>query len=206
MAPIRSASDEVEKAPAHRDVVSVPPERANVPDFCADRRGLIPPLPWPTFSPPSSDDYGTQQDDRVARPFIQSQQKGCGLLGFPPLPGATVPRIVAGMAEQWIAAAAAREVVGTVLGFNGATRALCLRAHSGLVDSKAKLLEFGDRRASDAPIPAAFWRAKGETALKQNWATGDFSTWLDRTTECRAFGASFALGGDLLPVLSSVRS
>lgn len=31
---------------------SLPPERANVADFYAARRGLIPPLPWPTFSPP----------------------------------------------------------------------------------------------------------------------------------------------------------
>ncbi len=30
---------------------SLPPEWANVADFSADRRGIIPPLPWPTFSP-----------------------------------------------------------------------------------------------------------------------------------------------------------
>ncbi len=29
---------------------SLPPERANLADFYAARRGLIPPLPWPTFS------------------------------------------------------------------------------------------------------------------------------------------------------------
>ena len=33
---------------------SLLPERANVADFYAARRGLIPPLPWPTFSPPFS--------------------------------------------------------------------------------------------------------------------------------------------------------
>jgi hypothetical protein len=30
---------------------SLPPGRANVADFYAARRGIIPPLPWPTFSP-----------------------------------------------------------------------------------------------------------------------------------------------------------
>jgi hypothetical protein len=34
---------------------SLSPERVKVDDYCAARSGLIPPLPWPTFSPPFSD-------------------------------------------------------------------------------------------------------------------------------------------------------
>ena len=33
---------------------SLSPERVKVDDYCAARSGLIPPLPWPTFSPPFS--------------------------------------------------------------------------------------------------------------------------------------------------------
>ena len=34
---------------------SLSPERVKVDDFYAARSGLIPPLPWSTFSPPFSD-------------------------------------------------------------------------------------------------------------------------------------------------------
>ena len=119
-----------------------------------------------------------------------------------PLPSLPVPRHSLRMAEQWIAAATALDIIEAASGFGGATRALCLRAHNGLIKSKAQLLVMGDRRATAELVPPSFWWAKGEAALKQNWATGDFSTWIDHRIEYRAFGVTFALGGilDMLPV------
>jgi hypothetical protein len=40
-------------------------------------------------------------------------------------------------------------------------------------------------------VPAEFWWAEGEGALKQNWRTGDFDTWIDQEVHLRAFGVKF---------------
>ena len=42
-------------------------------DFYAARRGLIPPLPWPTFSPPFSEGLSAGADDYLPKPFHLSE-------------------------------------------------------------------------------------------------------------------------------------
>ena len=108
------------------------------------------------------------------------------------------------MAEQWIDAATARGLIASApdpYREHIAALALCRRAHSGILAARATLLTMGDRRAKDATIPAAFWWAEGEAALDQDWATGDFSTWINRTILCQAFGVTFAISDvlDMLP-------
>lgn len=98
------------------------------------------------------------------------------------------------MAEQWIEASRALELAGS-------TFALCERTKAGLIKSRAKLLLIGFDRLEDAVIPTKFWWAEGHEALDQDWASGDFSTWIDRSVEWKAFGVTFALSGvlEMLP-------
>ena len=98
------------------------------------------------------------------------------------------------MAEQWIEASRAMELVGSRF-------TLCERAKAGLVKSSARLLLIGNERHEGTEIPLKFWWAEGHEALHQDWASGDFSTWIDRTVEWKAFGVTFALSGvlEMLP-------
>lgn len=107
------------------------------------------------------------------------------------------------MAEQWIDAATALEIVVAPTGsLRGGIESLCDRAHMGLVKSRAKLFVVGDRRTENADVPAKFWWAGGHEALEQNWSTGDFSTWINRQVHLRAFGVTFALSA-VLEMLSA---
>lgn len=73
------------------------------------------------------------------------------------------------MAEQWIDAATALEIVVAPTGnLRGGIESLCDRAHMGLVRSRAKLFVIGDRRAENADVPTKFWWAGGHEALEQN--------------------------------------
>lgn len=81
---------------------------------------------------------------------------------------------------------------------------LCARAHAGLVRTKARLLIVGNDRAENVPIPAGFWWAEGHEALEQDWSIGDFSTWIDKRIQWRAFGVHFALA-DILEMLPADR-
>lgn len=103
-------------------------------------------------------------------------------------------RIVAGMAEQWIEASRALELAGS-------SYALCERASVDLVKAHARLLLIDEDRHEDVAIPAKFWWAEGHAALVQDWASGDFSTWIDHSEQFRAFGVTFALSGllEMLP-------
>lgn len=96
------------------------------------------------------------------------------------------------MVDEWISAAEAHEIISAAIGV-GAAKAICRRAHDGLVRAKARTLAIGKRRGEDLPVPSEFWWAGGEAALTQSWATGDFETWIDRKIHCRAYGVSFFL-------------
>jgi hypothetical protein len=106
------------------------------------------------------------------------------------------------MPTQWITADAARKLISNSPNESLAMLSLCARVHAGLVRTKARLLVVGDERKDNAPIPRAFWWAEGHEALEQNWTTGDFSTWIDKRVQWRAFGVSFALDDvlEMLPV------
>ena len=53
------------------------------------------------------------------------------------------------------------------------------------------------QKHEDKEIPDAFWWAEGNAALEQDWASGDFSTWIDEKYEVKAFGVTFGLSGVL---------
>jgi hypothetical protein len=95
--------------------------------------------------------------------------------------------------ELWISAIEAYELVASAT--NGRYRTahtICSRARAGLIQARAKTLIIGGRSVSDAFIPAEFWWAGGEAALRQNWRIGDFETWIDRRVRMQAFGVSFS--------------
>ena len=94
------------------------------------------------------------------------------------------------MDDEWIPAAEALASVEKSIPFRAA-QAICSRANDGLVTARAQTLIFGERRANDVEIPAGFWWARGEAALTQKWASGDFETWLDKKIHCRAYGVTF---------------
>ncbi len=99
------------------------------------------------------------------------------------------------MAEQWISAEAAYDIIRDA-------RAICERLHEGLIISRAERFCSGEDHENDVEVPKLFWWAKGEAALDQNWKAGDFSTWLEQEISLRAFGVSFELAGILamLPI------
>ena len=112
------------------------------------------------------------------------------------------------MAEHWINAATAVGIVMTRADDHAGMRALCARAHSGLVRARARLLVAtegnSETRSENAFVPKALWWAGGHEALEQNWATGDFSTWIDYKVHLQAYGVTFALSG-ILDMLSADR-
>ena len=101
------------------------------------------------------------------------------------------------MAEQWIAAATARNLVIDPPNEMGPVLTLLSRAHAGMVRARANLLIIGDQRTANMAVPKEFWWAEGHEALEQDWTTGDFATWIDGSTQWRAYGVSFSLDGVL---------
>lgn len=96
------------------------------------------------------------------------------------------------MFSEWLTAFEALELVRGTTSLHQAPRAICSRAHAGLLASRAKRLIVGSKVEDDAEVPPGFWWAGGEAALQQNWGTGDFETWIDERVHCRAFGVEFS--------------
>lgn len=94
------------------------------------------------------------------------------------------------MAEHWIEAAQALEISGDRI-------SLCTRLHAGLIAARARTITVEGQTAHGATVPASFWWAKGHEALEQDWASGDFSTWIDREKQVFVFGVTFALSAVL---------
>jgi hypothetical protein len=67
---------------------------------------------------------------------------------------------------------------------------LCAR-HAGIVRARAAYFLKHDERFDDYEIPKEFWWARGDLALGQNWATGDFDTWIKNNFHWKAFGVLF---------------
>jgi hypothetical protein len=95
------------------------------------------------------------------------------------------------MAHEWIAAHTALHYLTDEIYSYNEQRAICERAHSGMIAAKADLLVWNGKEHRQQLIPKEFWWAEGHEALEQNWTTGDFSTWIDKSIEVRAFGVSF---------------
>jgi len=95
------------------------------------------------------------------------------------------------MPNEWITAATALRYLSDQPYTYNEERAICERAHSGLIATRAETLIWNGEERRLAKIPNEFWWAEGQDALTQNWETGDFSTWIDRKFEVKAFGVSF---------------
>ncbi len=95
------------------------------------------------------------------------------------------------MAEKWISAKMALELVEQSVGVYLANKVIAKRANVGLIQAKAKRLIWAKEVKDDTLIPKEFWWAGGEAALEQSWGSGDFSTWLNNTHHLQAFGVCF---------------
>jgi hypothetical protein len=98
------------------------------------------------------------------------------------------------MQQWWIPA---RDAFDAIAKENpgGTAIAICSRAAEALLKTRARVFITEKGRSEDALIPNQFWWAKGQSALEQNWNTGDFVTWINRTYEWKAFGVEFDFAG-----------
>lgn len=105
------------------------------------------------------------------------------------------------MPHEWIKAALALEYVSESLADYSAKMRICERAHAGLIAAKADRIIFSGKEERDNLIGKSFWWAEGHEALEQDWGPGDFSTWIDKKHEVKAFGVSFDFTAisDLVP-------
>lgn len=93
--------------------------------------------------------------------------------------------------DEWMSAADALAFVNKGMSPGQASRAICKRAHAGLVKAKAARFILQDKSSDDTEVPREMWWAEGEAALTQNWTTGDFETWRDQKIHLKAFGVMF---------------
>jgi hypothetical protein len=93
--------------------------------------------------------------------------------------------------DEWLRAAEAVAMLKPILGEYSARLRICERAHGGLISARADQFHQGQRVFHNHDIPKEFWWAEGHEALEQDWAVGDFSTWLDQRIHLRAFGVTF---------------
>lgn len=117
----------------------------------------------------------------------------------------------AGMPRQceWVRGAEAVAMLKPILAEYSARLRICERAHGGLIRARAEQFHHGKRVFHNQDIPKEFWWAEGHQALEQDWAVGDFSTWIERgSIQLKAFGVTFARAdiGKLLPPLNSVKT
>jgi hypothetical protein len=117
----------------------------------------------------------------------------------------------AGMPKQdeWVRAAEAVVMLKPILTEYSAQLRICQRAHGGLIRARAEQFHHGQRVFYNHDIPKEFWWAKGHQALEQDWAVGDFSTWIERgSIQLKAFGVTFARADiqKLLPPPNSVKA
>jgi hypothetical protein len=98
--------------------------------------------------------------------------------------------------EEWVRAADAVQLLKPVFkSEHTAKMTICQRAYAGLIRARAEQFMVDERSAGPREIPKEFWWAEGHEALEQNWTTGDFETWIKKTTRLRAFSVSFLRAG-----------
>lgn len=93
--------------------------------------------------------------------------------------------------DDWLSAAEVLRRVEAVMGEFRAKLAIATRAHDGLVRTRAERFIKQGETIDDAELPKEFWWAEGHEALEQNWVSGDFSTWINKSWEWKAFGVRF---------------
>jgi hypothetical protein len=107
-------------------------------------------------------------------------------------------------ATNWLSAKNVMKRSVPHLGRLTAAITIATRAHAGLIKARAQLFKWEyetnipygrnkktEQSAENYILPKEFWWAKGHAALKQNWVTGDFSTWIDSKYHWEAFGVEF---------------
>lgn len=104
------------------------------------------------------------------------------------------------MGEQWIDAATALTIATNGGSATAAQIRICQRAHAGLIAARARLVRHQGIEEENKAIPKGFWWAEGNLALEQDWAVGDFSTWIDRKHHIQVFGVEFDLA-DILQLI-----
>jgi hypothetical protein len=110
--------------------------------------------------------------------------------------------------EEWITAAEALRLLKPVFGEYTALT-ICQRAHAGLIRAHAEHYMIDASRNVERPtplgrrpsnqkadaqeVPQEFWWVEGDAPLKQNWTSGDFTTYTNQgDTRHRALGVSFS--------------
>lgn len=97
------------------------------------------------------------------------------------------------MGQQWIDAATALRIATNGGSATAAQMRICQRAHAGLIAARARLIRHQGIEEENKPIPKGFWWAEGNLALEQDWAVGDFSTWIEQKHQIQVFGVEFAV-------------
>jgi Predicted pPIWI-associating nuclease len=111
--------------------------------------------------------------------------------------------------EAWVRAAEAVAMLKSIMTEYSARLRICERAHAGLIRARAEQYHYGEHVLPDHNVPKEFWWAEGHQALEQDWAAGDFSTWIKReSVQLKAFGVTFARADieRLLPPPSGVKA
>lgn len=108
--------------------------------------------------------------------------------------------------DRWLTTAETLRRVEQVMGEFPARQAICARAFDGLIRARADRFVKHRETLDDVELPSEFWWAKGNAALKQNWVSGDFSTWINQLWDWKAYGVRFHADDirKMLPVVPRV--
>lgn len=98
------------------------------------------------------------------------------------------------MAEHWIEASVALELIGS-------NSALCARLHAGLIKSQARTIFVDNERRQETILPREFWAVDRYSHFVEDWAAGDFSAVVEHSELWVALGVRFDLSGvaEMLP-------
>jgi hypothetical protein len=161
--------------------------------------GVVPPCAFPDEQRRIVAQYRAQFDQRLTgtvRDVEIGFVKGSGFVGMP-------------KQDEWVRAAEAVAMLKPILAEYSAQLRICQRAHGGLIRARAEQFHHDQRVFHNHDIPKELWWAEGHQALEQDWAAGDFSTWIERgSIQLKAFGVTFARADiqKLLPPPSSVKT
>jgi hypothetical protein len=88
--------------------------------------------------------------------------------------------------DAWINAATAIMLLSPIMNATTAGMTIAARANDGVIRSRACRFVRGAKVQDEIELPSQFWWARGHAALKQNWKTGDFETWMRSMHEVRS--------------------
>lgn len=177
----------------------IPWARAHLENLSGTLLELVPPCGFPDKRESIIARYRTQFDERLSGALRDVEigfVRGAGFAGVP-------------KQDEWVRAAEAVDMLKPTLTERTAQRRICERAHGGLIRARAGQYHHGPQIFQNHDIPKEFWWAEGHQALKQDWAVGDFSTWINRdSVQLKAFGVTFARADiqKLLPDQNSVKT